>query len=164
VHHGRDLAVRQVADAAEQLGYSRAGLEPVARRAVRIARRGRVFRACHPIAPQQNRFVSIKTIKLTIYPHIAPRYSLKGLEDRIQCPTFVCAAEGDDLSIDAEKFYDALACPKRFARFSTAEGAGQHCESGARTLFHARAFDWLGHVLDRCPQGAAEPGRAVHVR
>jgi pimeloyl-ACP methyl ester carboxylesterase len=82
------------------------------------------------------------------YFRIAPRYSLKGLEDRIQCPTFVCSAEDDDLSVDAEKLYDALVCPKRFCRFTAADGAGQHCESGARTLFHARAFDWLGQVLD----------------
>lgn len=50
------------------------------------------------------------------YFRIARQYSLKGLEDRIQCPTFVCSAEGDDLSIDGEKFYDALGCPKRTGR------------------------------------------------
>ena len=82
------------------------------------------------------------------YFRIAPQYSLKGIEDRIQCPTFVCSAEGDDLSADAQKFYDALACPKQYYRFSAAEGAGQHCESGARALFHARAFDWLGRLLN----------------
>jgi hypothetical protein len=66
------------------------------------------------------------------------------VEDRISCPTFVCSAEDDDLSADGGKLYDALACPKRYYRFPSAEGAGQHCESGARTLFHSRAFDWLG--------------------
>jgi pimeloyl-ACP methyl ester carboxylesterase len=81
------------------------------------------------------------------YFRIAPQYSLKGIEDRIQCPTLVCSAEGDDLSIDAEKLYDALACPKQYYRFTAAEGAGQHCESGARTLFHAVAYDWLDRVL-----------------
>ena len=49
---------------------------------------------------------------------IAPQYSLKGIEDRIQCPTFVCSAEDDDLSVDAGKLYDALTCPKRYYRFS----------------------------------------------
>jgi pimeloyl-ACP methyl ester carboxylesterase len=82
------------------------------------------------------------------YFRIAPQYSLKGIEDRIQCPTFVCSADGDDLSVDAERLYDALACPKRFRRFTAAEGAGQHCESGARSLLHAVAFDWLGRALD----------------
>src|SRR5580693_271850 len=78
---------------------------------------------------------------------VAPQYSLKGIEDRISCPTFVCSAEDDDLSIDASKLYDALTCPKRYYRFSSAEGAGQHCESGARVLFHQHAYDWLGQVL-----------------
>ena len=96
------------------------------------------------------------------YFRIASQYSLKGIEDRIECPTFVCSADGDDLSVDAGKFYDALACPKQFCHFTAAEGAGQHCESGARTLFHARAFDWLGRVLDLRPQATAVP-RAGHL-
>jgi len=32
---------------------------------------------------------------------MAPQYSLKGREHHITCPTFVCSAEDDDLSIDA---------------------------------------------------------------
>jgi hypothetical protein len=97
------------------------------------------------------------------YFRIAPQYSLRGIEDRIQCPTFVCAAEGDDLSVDAQKFYDALTCPKRFSLFTTAEGAGQHCEAGARTLFHARAFNWLRCVLELGSPRAAVPGQTVYV-
>jgi hypothetical protein len=81
------------------------------------------------------------------YFRMAPQYSLKGREHLIRCPTFVCSAEGDDLSSDAPKLYDALTCPKQYVQFSSAEGAGQHCESGARTLFHARAFGWLDQVL-----------------
>jgi pimeloyl-ACP methyl ester carboxylesterase len=94
------------------------------------------------------------------YFKTAWQYSLKGIEDRIQCPVFVCSAEGDDLSTDAQKFYDALTCPKQYYQFTAAEGAGQHCESGARTLFHARAFDWLGRVLDGAAHTEpAEPAR-----
>ena len=97
------------------------------------------------------------------YFRIAPRYSLKGIEDRISCPTFVCSAEDDDLSTDASQLYDALTCPKRYYRFSTAEGGGQHCESGARALFHQHAFDWLGQVLNpaaarRQPLGSVAAG------
>jgi pimeloyl-ACP methyl ester carboxylesterase len=97
------------------------------------------------------------------YFRIAPQYSLKGIEDRISCPTFVCSAEDDDLSTDASKFYDALTCPKRYYQFSTAEGGGQHCESGARALFHQHAFDWLGQVLSpaaarRQPLGSVAAG------
>ena len=82
------------------------------------------------------------------YFRIAPQYSLKGIEHRISCPTFVCSAEDDDLSVDARKLYDALTCPKQYLQFRSAEGAGQHCESGARTLFHQQAFDWLDQVLN----------------
>ncbi len=83
------------------------------------------------------------------YFRIASQYSLKGLEDRISCPTFVCSAEGDDLSAGAPALYAALTCPKQYLQFRSADGAGQHCESGARTLFHACAFDWLDQVLSR---------------
>jgi len=31
--------------------------------------------------------------------------------------------------------------------FTAAEGAGDHCESGARTLFHARMFSWLDPIM-----------------
>ena len=89
------------------------------------------------------------------YFRIAPQYSLKGIEQHIRCPTFVCSAEDDDLSAGAPKLYDALTCPKQYVRFTSAEGAGQHCESGARILFHQRAFDWLGHVLN--PAALGEP-------
>jgi len=37
--------------------------------------------------------------------------------------------------------------PKTFTTFTAAEGAGEHCHVGARTLFHQRAFDWLDQVL-----------------
>ena len=50
---------------------------------------------------------------------------------------------------------DPLTCPKRYYLFPSAEGAGQHCESGARTLFHSRAFDWLGEVLNPGGQEAS---------
>jgi hypothetical protein len=42
---------------------------------------------------------------------------------------------------------DALTCEKEFFSFYRKEGAGEHCESGARLLFHQRAFDWLDERL-----------------
>jgi hypothetical protein len=85
------------------------------------------------------------------YFRMAPQYSLKGREHLIQCPTLVCSAEGDDLSADAGRLYDALTCPKEYVQFRSADGAGEHCEAGARTLFHVRAFDWLDQVLSTVP-------------
>lgn len=30
---------------------------------------------------------------------------------------------------------------------SAADGAGEHCEQGNRSLFHQTAFDWLDKIL-----------------
>jgi len=78
---------------------------------------------------------------------IAPQYSLKGIENLIQCPTFVCAAEGDDLSERQPILFDALTCEKKYVQFRAADGAGSHCESSARALYHATLFAWLDGVL-----------------
>jgi pimeloyl-ACP methyl ester carboxylesterase len=79
---------------------------------------------------------------------MAPQYSLKGIEHEIRCPTFVCNTDADDLGVNAPVFFDALTCPgKKLVTFRAADGAGEHCESGARTTFHQVAFDWLDEVL-----------------
>jgi len=74
-------------------------------------------------------------------------YTLDGYAEKITCPTFVCNAEGDDISASAPRLAAALRCPSEFVTFTAAEGADNHCEVGARTLFHARAFGWLSEVL-----------------
>ncbi len=74
-------------------------------------------------------------------------YSLNGRAERIACPTFVCNAEGDDISTSAPRLYDALTSEKEYVQFKAADGAGDHCEAGARTLYHAKSFGWLDRVL-----------------
>jgi pimeloyl-ACP methyl ester carboxylesterase len=74
-------------------------------------------------------------------------YSLKDRARQITCPTFVCNAEGDDISQSAPQLADALTCEKEFVTFTASEGAGDHCEAGARTLYHARSFGWLDRTL-----------------
>jgi pimeloyl-ACP methyl ester carboxylesterase len=76
-------------------------------------------------------------------------YTLAGRAENITCPTFVCNAEGDDLSASAPELVDALTCEKEFVTFTAEEGAGDHCEAAARGLYHARSFDWLDRVLSR---------------
>ena len=66
---------------------------------------------------------------------------------QIRCPTLVCSAENDDIGVTARKRYDALSCEKALIAFTAKEGAGEHCEAGARSLFNQRAFDWLDEVL-----------------
>jgi pimeloyl-ACP methyl ester carboxylesterase len=79
---------------------------------------------------------------------LARDFTLKGRESQIACPTFVSAAESDDLSSRAHDLFDALTCTKEYSWFTAAEGAAAHCEMTARTLFNQRAFDWLDEVLD----------------
>jgi alpha-beta hydrolase superfamily lysophospholipase len=74
-------------------------------------------------------------------------YTMHPYAGRITCPTFVCNAEGDDIGASAPFLYDALTGPKELVTFTITEGAGDHCEAGARTLFHARAFGWLDGLL-----------------
>jgi pimeloyl-ACP methyl ester carboxylesterase len=74
-------------------------------------------------------------------------YSLEGRAGLIRCPTLVCAAENDEIGVTARRLYDALTCDKAFVAFTAAEGAGDHCESGARSVFNRRAFDWLDGVM-----------------
>ena len=81
------------------------------------------------------------------YLHALEPFSLEGVADRIECPTLVCHAEDDDISASAPQLADAIGDRATLVRFTRAEGAGDHCEAGARTLFHARAFDWLESVL-----------------
>jgi alpha-beta hydrolase superfamily lysophospholipase len=74
-------------------------------------------------------------------------YTLAGRAEKIRCPTWVCNAESDDISASAPQLVDALTCQKTFIQFTAAEGADDHCEQGARALYHARSFGWLDHIL-----------------
>ena len=76
-------------------------------------------------------------------------YSLEGRVDRIGCPTLICRADADDIGVTARALYEKLTCEKAYIEFAASEGAGDHCEAGARSLFNQRAFDWLDTVLDR---------------
>jgi alpha-beta hydrolase superfamily lysophospholipase len=77
----------------------------------------------------------------------AARYEQADLIGNISCPTLVCDAENDDISAYSKAFFDLLRCEKDYLRFTADEGAGEHCVSGNRALFHERVFDWLdAHV------------------
>jgi pimeloyl-ACP methyl ester carboxylesterase len=80
-------------------------------------------------------------------------YSLEGRAENIACPTLVACAEDDEIGVTARRLYDALTCEKTFIAFARAEGAGAHCEAGARSLFNQRQFDWLDAVLARRAEG-----------
>lgn len=81
------------------------------------------------------------------YLRLLQDYSNEGRVENIRCPTLICDAENDEIGQTAQKLYDGLDCPKTLIHFKSAEGAGEHCESGARMLFNQRMFDWLDEVL-----------------
>jgi len=66
----------------------------------------------------------------------------------IRCPTLITHAEDDPLAASAQTFFDALRCPKELIRFSSAEGAGSHCEMMNRSSVNRRTLDWLDAVFD----------------
>jgi hypothetical protein len=76
-------------------------------------------------------------------------YSLADVAKNIQCPTFVAEAENDRRRGGGKDLYDALQCPKEYTLFAANEGAGEHCEAGAREVFLQRMFDWLDPILTR---------------
>lgn len=88
-------------------------------------------------------------------------FSLAGRAEQITCPTWVCSAEGDDISASAALLVEALTCEKAYVHFRADEGAGDHCEQGARTLYHARSFGWLDEHL-RPRDEAADTQESSH--
>jgi pimeloyl-ACP methyl ester carboxylesterase len=74
-------------------------------------------------------------------------YSLADVAKNIQCPTFVDEAENDRRRGGGKDLYNALQCPKEYVLFAASEGAGEHCEAGAREVFFQRMFDWLDPIL-----------------
>jgi dipeptidyl aminopeptidase/acylaminoacyl peptidase len=72
-----------------------------------------------------------------------------GVAEKISCPTLICEAEEDIFfKGQPEQVYDHLTCAKTLMRFSSAEGAGAHCHSGAQRLAFGRIFDWLADTLE----------------
>ena len=81
------------------------------------------------------------------YAEAAMAMTLEGRVGMIRCPTLLTTAENDPLSHGAEALLAELACPKALLRFTAAEGAGDHCEMGNRSLATLRMLDWLEGIL-----------------
>jgi alpha-beta hydrolase superfamily lysophospholipase len=77
------------------------------------------------------------------------RYSLRGLAEKIECPTLVTTAGGQDpmLRGQSKELYDSIKGPKDLIEFSAEEGAGDHCEGGAPSRFYHKVFDRLEELM-----------------
>jgi pimeloyl-ACP methyl ester carboxylesterase len=71
-----------------------------------------------------------------------------GIAEQITCPTLVCDAQ-EDIFFDGQPklLFEHLTCQKTLLHFTTAEGAGAHCQAGAQRLAFGRIYDWLDNVL-----------------
>ncbi len=76
-------------------------------------------------------------------------FTMEGLAGQIQCPCLVLDAEGDILvgGTQPQQIYDALQAPKQLFRFTSEDGAENHCESGALAYLHEVVFNWLDETL-----------------
>jgi hypothetical protein len=74
-------------------------------------------------------------------------FTLEGRYGDIRCPTLLTMAEDDVLSQGAPAMLEKLSCPKALLKFTSAEGAGDHCEMQNRSLLNRRVFDWLDGVF-----------------
>lgn len=75
------------------------------------------------------------------------KYEISPYVKGITAPTFISQAQDDSVANYAPMLYDAIDAPKELAYFTSAEGAGMHCEMLARTLYHQRLFAWLNETL-----------------
>jgi len=81
-------------------------------------------------------------------------YTLKDCVQQISCPVLVVDSEDDWMMPGrAKQLYDALESPKEYMLFTVEEGAGEHCQMGARRLSNQRIFDWLDETLEGCQKG-----------
>lgn len=75
-------------------------------------------------------------------------FTNEGRIEKITCPTLICSAEGEHLNPgQAEQLFNELQCEKEMILFTKEEGAGDHCEAMAQSLFCTRMFNWLDQYL-----------------
>lgn len=85
---------------------------------------------------------------LAQYVNEAAKFSLSECVNNIQCPVLVTQTESDPTSAFAPDFFKALQHKKGMISFTAAEGAGGHCQTNARSIYHQRAYDWLSTIFD----------------
>lgn len=76
-------------------------------------------------------------------------YYLKGIADKIKCPTLVIDTENEKFFPgQAKALYDELRCKKDFMLFTKEEGAEEHCQIGAKLIAGERIFNWIEAILN----------------
>ena len=74
--------------------------------------------------------------------------TMEGIVQQIRCPCLVLDAEGDQFfGGQPQRMYDALVSPKTLVKFTSEDGAENHCQSGALAYKDEVVFNWLDDVL-----------------
>lgn len=75
-------------------------------------------------------------------------YQLKNVIGQIKTPMLVMDSDRDeDMPGQSKEFFEALSAPKEYILFTSAEGAGEHCQVGASAISNERLFNWLDNHL-----------------
>lgn len=75
-------------------------------------------------------------------------YCMKGIAENIKCPTLIVDTDEDGLiDSQAKPLYDALICQKDYMLFTGKEGAGAHCQCGAKLIGNERIFSWIEDII-----------------
>ena len=76
------------------------------------------------------------------------KYTMKGIAGQIQCPCLVMEAEVDMFfKGQPQQIYDELNVPKQLVKFTSEDGAENHCQSGALAYKDEVIFNWLDETL-----------------
>jgi pimeloyl-ACP methyl ester carboxylesterase len=76
------------------------------------------------------------------------KYSIADVVHLIQCPCLVMEGEEDMFfGGQPQKVYDALHSPKTLVRFTSEDGAENHCQSGALSYKDEVVFNWIDDTL-----------------
>lgn len=76
------------------------------------------------------------------------KFCLEGIAEKIKCPTLIIDAEKDGLlGGQAKPLYEKLICKKDYIMFTSEDGAGFHCQVGAKLIGNERIFNWIETTL-----------------
>ncbi|NRT87179.1 alpha/beta hydrolase family protein [Clostridium beijerinckii] len=77
------------------------------------------------------------------------KYYLKGIADKIKCPTLVIDTENEHFFPgQAKALYHELKCRKDFMLFTKDECAEEHCQVGAKLIAGERIFNWIEDTIN----------------
>ena len=74
-------------------------------------------------------------------------YDNTSIVDKITCETLVMDGTGEMIPGEAQKFFDALKCPKDYMLFDETTTAQSHCQMGGYATATEYLFDWLDERL-----------------